>query len=42
MAKILGAYADRCEHCGGIVYKLMTSFGVVYQCKTCRTTYQNR
>lgn len=40
-AKILGAYADKCE-CGGIVYKLLTSIGVVYQCKTCRTTYQNR
>ncbi len=32
---------NRCE-CGGIVYKLLTSIGVVYQCKTCRTTYQNR
>lgn len=31
-AKILGAYAEKCEYCGGIVYKLLTSLGIVYQC----------
>lgn len=40
-AKILGAKADACNRCGGIVYKLLTSIGIVYQCK-CGNTYQNR
>ena len=40
-AKILGAYAEQCEHCGGIVYKLLTSLGIIYQCK-CGATYQSR
>ena len=40
--KILGAYAEKCEHCNGIVYKLLTSsLGIIYQCK-CGATYQNR
>gem|GEM_PF-5173823 len=30
-AKILGAYAEQCEYCGGIVCKLLTSLGIVYR-----------
>ena len=40
-AKILGAYAEKCDLCNGIVYKLLTSLGIVYQCK-CGATYQGR
>lgn len=40
-AKILGAYAEKCDHCSGIVYKLLTSLGIVYQCKY-GATYQGR
>lgn len=40
-AKILGAYAEQCEYYGGIVYKLLTSLGIIYQCK-CGATYQGR
>lgn len=39
--KILGAYAEKCEHCNGIVYKLLTSLGIVYQCK-CGAMYQSK
>ena len=39
--KILGAYAEKCEHCNGIVYKLLTSLVIIYQCKY-GATYQNR
>lgn len=40
-AKILGAYAEKCTHCNGAVYKLLTSLGIIYQCK-CGATYQGR
>ena len=32
-AKILGASAEKCEYCTGVVYKLLTSLGIVYPCK---------
>ena len=41
MAKTKILYADQCEYCGGIVYKLLTSLGIAYQCK-CGATYQGR
>lgn len=37
---ILGAYENLCPMCGGM-YKLMTTIGVIYQCK-CGCTYQKR
>lgn len=39
-AKILGAYENKCVHCRGIVYKLKTSLGIIYQCKICGCTYR--
>lgn len=38
---ILGAYENLCPMCGGIVYKRMTTIGVIYQCKY-GCTYQKR
>lgn len=38
-AKILGAYANKCEMCNGVMYKLKTKMGIVYQCK-CGNTYR--
>ena len=40
-AKILGAYAEKCEYCNGVVYKRLTSLGIIYQCKF-GATYQGR
>lgn len=35
MAKMLGAKEGMCKHCDGIVYKLRTKLGVLYQCSKC-------
>ena len=34
-------YAEKCTHCNGAVYKLLTSLGIIYQCKY-GATYQGR
>lgn len=38
---IVGATAESCEFCKGIVYKLQVSKGeYMYQCKDCGNTYK--
>ncbi|WP_199533664.1 hypothetical protein [Romboutsia maritimum] len=39
--KILGAYEKSCPVCGGVVYKLKTSIGTIYQCKCGMCTQNN-
>jgi len=40
--KIMGAYENACPTCEGIVYKLSTRLGILFQCKNCGCTYQTR
>ena len=39
--KILGAIANECEFCEGIIYKIeLNKCKVLYQCKRCGNTYE--
>lgn len=38
--KIIGAYENACPLCDGIVYRLSTGLGIIYQCKNCGCTYE--
>lgn len=38
--KIMGAYEKNCPMCDGIVYKLLTGLGIIYQCQKCGCTYE--
>lgn len=40
--KIIGAYENACPLCDGIVYRLSTGLGILFQCKNCGCTYQTR
>ena len=40
---IVGATADDCEFCKGIVYKLMLNKSeIIYQCKDCGNTFKKQ
>ena len=39
--KIIGATADDCEFCKGIIYKIkLNKCKIFYQCKDCGNTYE--
>ncbi|CZR99310.1 hypothetical protein CDFC105_72916 [Clostridioides difficile] len=38
--KIIGGRENECPVCGGSVFKLKTTIGIVWQCKDCGCMYQ--